>query len=672
MALAAVAQTGPASPADDLSVEEILRTQITTVGRKAQQVAKAPAAVYVITQEDIRRSGATNIPDLLRIVPGLIVARINGSTWAISARGDARQYSQKMLVLIDGRTVYGRLFSGVFWNAQDVFLEDIDRIEVIRGPGAVMWGSNGVNGVISIITKNSQSTQGGLLTLGTGTDDRGIVGFRYGGRAGDGLTYRIWGKFNERHYRDGGTSVFRPNVFYPQTARGVVADLGALSDDGELWRTGFRTDWERSARETLTVLGEMYGQKYNQATWVIDAGARVRQLQSRDTPAGGNVLARWTRSASAGEDTTVQFYADRATQVGSLYDLRVVTVDAEIQHRRMLAESNELHIGGGYRLTSDSLTNGPFQFRPGTRSGALWNAVIRDEHQLIARRLTLSAGLRGEHNGYTGFEFQPSVRLLYTPTKAQSIWMAWSRAVRTPSRVEADTDALPIGVYTSSNPALRGAPILLQVRGSQSFAAERVAASEAGYRYQRRQLWSLDVAAFYNRYTRLSSLDYGPFRFSTTPVLDLRQDVVFANRRVGSGLGGEIALASTPRTWWRLHGSYSYLRSRSDRAPGAQGLVGRQTGLDPAHQAKLQSFWNLGRRWQADVSLYGVGRVVERQVPGYLRADTRVSWRPARNQEWSLIAQDLFNHGRMEWDPDLYVYAIPTRRAVILRWTIQF
>lgn len=671
LAAAAVYGQSPAA-ADDLSVEEILRTQITSVGRKAQQVAKAPAAVYVITQEDIRRSGATSIPDLLRIVPGLVVARINGSTWAISARGDARQYSQKMLVLIDGRSVYGRLFSGVFWNAQDVLLEDIDRIEVIRGPGAVMWGSNAVNGVISIITKSSQATQGGLVTLGMGSDDRGLVGFRYGGRRGERLAYRFWGKFNARQYRDAGTAIYRPSVTYPNTGPSLVPDLTMAGDDGQLWRTGFRVDWERSARETLTVLGELYGQRYSQSSWLLGQGAQLRQLYSRDTPAGGNFLARWSRSVAAGEDTTVQLYVDRANQTGTLYDVRVDTVDAEIQHRRLLAENNELHVGGGYRLTLDSLRNGPFQFRPGSRSGALWNGVIRDEHQLIARKLTLSAGLRAEHNGYTGFALQPSVRLLFTPSKEQAWWLSWSRAVRTPSRVEADTEALPIGIFFAPQRGLGQTPVLLQVLGSSSVGNERVSASEAGFRLQRRQLWSFDVALFYNRYERLSSVAYGSFHASFAPVVDLRQDVIFSNGRYGTSRGAEVALTGTPRSWWRLQGSYSYLRSVSDPYPGVTGLVGHSSALDPAHQVKMQSFWNLGRRWQADLSFYGVGPVRGRNVPGYLRADTRISWRPTRNQDWSFVTQDLFNNGRLEWEPDLFVYSIPTRRAVILRWTVQF
>lgn len=658
---------GAQPAADDLSVEEILRTQITSVGRKAQQVAKAAAAVYVITQEDIRRSGATNIPDLLRIVPGMVVARINGSTWAISARGDARQYSNKMLVLIDGRSVYGRLFSGVYWNAQDLLLEDIDRIEVIRGPGAVMWGSNAVNGLISIITKNSKATQGGLVSLGLGTDDRAMVGFRYGGRRGDRLTYRFWGKFNAREYRDAGTSIYRPGVAYGVGPASLVREVGAADDQGQLWRTGFRMDWERSPRDLITVSGELYGQRYLQNTWAVSPTGMAVPLPTRDKPAGGNILARWTRSTSANEDTTIQFWADHATQNGALYKLTANVADAEMQHRRILSENNELHIGGGYRLTSDSLKSAPFKFRPGTGSGALLNAVVRDEQQLLTRKLILSVALRVEHNGYTGFEYQPSVRLMHTPIKEVSWWLAWSRAVRTPSRVEADAEGAPIG-----NTFYQQLPVLLQLFGSRDVVSERVAATEAGFRVHHRQRWSIDLAAFYNRQSRLSSVELGDFQLLFQPVLDIRQNTYFANLRRGTGCGGEAALSAVVRPWWRMQGSYSFLQNVADADPGSKGLTGRSAASDPAHQAKMQSFWNFGRRWQADVTLYAVGRVAEREIPGYLRADTRLSWRPGRNQEWSFVAQDLFNHYRLEWAPELYAYGIPARRAILLRWTLQF
>jgi iron complex outermembrane receptor protein len=663
LASAAMGQTAEG----DLSVEEILRTQITSVGRKAQEVAKAPAAVYVMTQEDIRRSGATNLPDLLRIVPGLVVARINGSTWAISARGEAWQFSNKMLVMIDGRSVYGRLFSGVFWNGQDVLLEDIDRIEVIRGPGAVMWGSNAVNGVISIITKKAQATQGGLLTVGTGTEEQGIGAFRYGGRIGEKAAYRVWGRFDAREFREAGTAIYRPDSTYGEGERGLIADIRAEGDTGKLWRTGFRLDWERSGRDTVTVLGDLYGQRYAQSSWLLGSGGRVDQLLSRDRPWGGSLLGRWSRAKSADQETTMQFWADHSTQSGALYDVRMSSADGEIQHRRMLTENNELHVGGGYRRTADSIASATFRFRRPRRSDGLWNGVIRDEQQCFGQKLTLSAGVRGEHNAYTGFEVQPSVRLLFTPTRQQGWWVAWSRAVRTPSRAEHDTDTLPIG-YANAG----GYPVLLQARGNTGFVSERVRTTELGFRYNRRQRWSADVALFRTRYTRLNSVEKGELRIQTEPVFDIRQDVVFSNGREGVSWGGEASLGWDVAGWWRVHGSYSYLKVHIDHAPGYVGIEGPAYGQDPGRQVKLRSLWSLGRRLQLDTSVYAVDRVRQRQLPGYARVDVRLGWRPTRTQEWSVVGQDLFNNGRLEWQPDLYVYTIPTRSAVVIRWTLQF
>jgi len=237
-----------------------------------------------------------------------------------------------------------------------------------------------------------------------------------------------------------------------------------------------------------------------------------------------------------------------------------------------------------------------------------------------------------------------------------------------PRRGERDLQQLPLGLSS-----FQQLPVLLQVRGNQAFLSERVHATEAGFRWQHRQRWSVDLALFHNRYTRLASLEPGQLHIEwRQPVPDIRQDLIFSNGRQGVNCGGELSLSANLRPWWRLLGSYSYLNTVSDRATNFAGVDGRLTRMDPAHQAKLQSHWNLGQRWQADVSLYAVGRVVQRPVPGYLRADTRLSWRPSRIQEWSFITQDLFNNGRLEWQPELFIYAIPTRRAVLLRWTFQF
>jgi iron complex outermembrane receptor protein len=324
-------------------------------------------------------------------------------------------------------------------------------------------------------------------------------------------------------------------------------------------------------------------------------------------------------------------------------------------------------VGGGYRLTSDSIDSVPFRFRRPSRTDGLWNGVVRDEQQYFGGKLTVSAGLRGEHNAYTGFEFQPSVRLLFAPTKQQGWWLAWSRAVRTPSRAEHDTEALPIGYVKLPEMA-----VLLQVRGNTGFLSERVRTTELGFRFNRRQRWSADVALFRTRYTRLNSAEKGELYFQMNPVPDIRQDVVIMNGRQGVSWGGEASLSWDVTPWWRLHGSYTHLKTYIDHAPGYLGIDAPSYGQDPERQLKLRSLWNLGRRIQFDTSIYGVDRVRQRYLPGYARVDGRLSWRPTRMQEWSLVGQDLFNNGRLEWQPDLYVYAIPTRRAVVCRWTFQF
>ena len=326
---------------EDLSVEEILGLQVTSVGRKAQQVAKAPAAVYVITQEDIRRSGATNIPDLLRIVPGMMVARINAKTWAISSRGGTAQSANKMQVMVDGRTVYNRLFSGVFWDAQDLLLEDIDRIEVIRGPGALMWGSNAVNGVIHIITKSTRDTQGSLLTLGGGNEERVFSGFRYGGKIGERFSYRVWGKQNYRRFYFDGAQLYRRNSFQiPGEAR-VVSDGSGQDQDGMTLRAGFRMDWQKSPKDSLMLSGMLYGNSTSLESWIMQPGAIVQRLRSDESAPGGNLLARWVRSSSADSETSIQFWADRSRRSVPSYAIRLDAMDAEVQHRRMLSENNE-------------------------------------------------------------------------------------------------------------------------------------------------------------------------------------------------------------------------------------------------------------------------------------------------------------------------------------------
>ena len=655
-------------PVEDLSVEEILGLQVTSVGRKAQQVANAPASVYVITQEEIRRSGATTIPDILRIVPGLVVARINGNNWGISSRGGTRQFANKMQVMIDGRPVYNRLFSGVYWDSQDLLIEDIDRIEVVRGTGSVVWGSNAVNGVIHIITKAAQDTQGSQMTLGTGNEERAFSSYRFGGKIGEKLFYRVWGKQNYRQYYAPGSPLIRRNLVETPGQPRNFNDGSADDQDGSALRMGFRLDWQKSVRDIVQVSGMIYRNTFSVENWQLGAGAVASRLRLEDRTPGGNLLARWVRSNSIASETSVQFWADRSSRVNQLYSIRLDAIDFDLQHRRQLSEGNEIHFGAGYRLTTDSLTSTQaFRFREPTRTDSLSNVMIRDEHQWFSRRVTVSAGIRAEHNAYTGFEWQPAVKFLYTPTKSHSLWAGWSRAVRTPSRAEHDTETLPIG-----RPEFQGLPVLIDLTGNRRLQSERVREWSAGYRYQQRQKWSIDLNLFHNRLTRLGSLELGEMRVEFAPSLLLRQTVYTGNGREGTIRGFEFAGSASVKSWWKVHGSYSYLSAFSRTVAGSSDATAYTNGQEPRHQFKARSLWNLSQHWQFDVSGYAIDSIPAYQVPGKFRIDSRLGWRPTRSHDLSFIVQDWLDQRRLEFQSELYIYAVPVRRSMILRWTVRF
>jgi iron complex outermembrane receptor protein len=655
-------------PVEDLSVEEILGLQVTSVGRKAQQVANAPSAVYVITQEEIRRSGATTIPDILRIVPGLVVARINGNNWGISSRGGTRQFANKMQVMIDGRPVYNRLFSGVYWDSQDLIIEDIDRIEVVRGTGSVMWGSNAVNGVIHIITKASQDTLGSQATFGTGNEERAFSSYRFGGKVGEKLFYRIWGKQNYRRFYAPGSPLIRRNLVEAVGQPRNFNDGSSDDQDGSALRMGFRLDWQKSARDIVQVSGMMFRNSLSLESWQLSAGAVPSRLRLEEEVPGGNVLARWVRSNSSSAETSVQFWADRSSRESQLYSLRMDALDLELQHRRQLSESNEIHFGAGYRLTTDNLSSlQAFRFREQRRSDSLSNLMVRDEHQWFSRRVTVSAGIRMEQNTYTGFEWQPAFKFLYTPTKSHSFWAGWSRAVRTPSRAERDMATLSFG-----RSELQGLPVLIDLVGNQNLQAERVKEWSGGYRYQQRQKWSIDLNLFHNRLTRLTSLELGERSLEFSPSLLLRQLVSTGNGREGTSRGFEFAGSASLKSWWKIHGSHSYLSNFSRAVATSLDPARYTNGEEPRHQFKMRSLWNLSQHWQFDVSGYAIDRIPTYQVPGHVRIDSRLGWRPTRSHELSFTVQDWLNQRRLEFQSELYIYAVPVQRSMILRWTTRF
>src|SRR5713226_8941300 len=394
----------PTAPQGDLtqvSIETLMNMEVTSVSKKEQKMSQVAAAIFVITQEDIRRSGATNIPDLLRMVPGLDVAQINASTWAITARGFNLQFADKLLVLIDGRAVYTPLFGGVYWDTQDVPLEDIERIEVVRGLGGTVWGANAVNGVINIITKNAADTQGGLLTAGGGTQAQGFGTLQYGGSIKEATSYRVFAKYlNNGHFPD---------------------LIGQDGDDGwHLLHSGFRVDANLSKKDSLTTQGDIY--TGNEGATIIHSVFNPPgniNVQRRAALSGGSVLSRWSHTFSSRFDTTLQVYFDKYTRDGPQADEVRDTFDFDFQNHVLLSARHDLIWGAGYRHTADQ-TEGTIDqaFIPPDHSGQLFNAFVQDQITLKPNRVTLYLGSKFENDYFSGFDIEPSARLAWTPSKA--------------------------------------------------------------------------------------------------------------------------------------------------------------------------------------------------------------------------------------------------------------
>src|SRR5882762_6305600 len=475
-----------------MSMEDLMNMKVTSVSKHTQKVADAAAAIFVITQEDIRRSGATSIPEALRLAPGLEVARIDQNKWAIGSRGFNGRFDNKLLVLIDGRSVYTPLFSGVYWNVQDVMLEDVDRIEVIRGPGATLWGANAVDGVINVITKKAKSTQSAVVTAGAGTEERGAGGVRYGSKIGDNTYYRAYTK-----YFDWGPSS------YPS---------GMTAHDGwDALRGGFRADWTPAGANSLTLQGDVYRSRFNETLTVASLSAPYSNTFPNDGKySGGNILGRWNHTSER-SSMSLQMYFDNTTIADkSLFVDHQNIFDIDFQHAFHTGDSQQFVWGFGYRSIRDK--NDPsftVSLQPNQVTLNHFSTFLQDEISLVDNRLQITLGSKFERNEFTGLEVQPNARLLWNLTPNQSIWTAVSRAVRTPALTEEglrlNSAVIPPG--TPSNPT--PLPAVLAVFGSHQFNSEDLLAYELGYRVQATSNLSIDLATFYNNYSNLRTAEPG-------------------------------------------------------------------------------------------------------------------------------------------------------------------
>ena len=615
-----------------ISLEDLMNLKVTSVSKTQQKMSQAAAAIFVITREDIHRSGATNIPDLLRIVPGLDVAQINASTWAISARGFNQQFSNKLLVLIDGRALYTPLLGGVNWDTQDVPLEDIDRIEVIRGPGATVWGSNAVNGVINIVTKKASETKGGLITGGGGTEGQVYGTAQYGGTIRGDANYRIFTKYVNHSSQ-------------PQL------DGSRGNDSWDLLRGGFRTDSTISAKDSLTVQGGLYtGREGATIVHLFSIAPPVNANENvRSSLSGGNVLGRWGHSFSSRSDTTLQLYFDNFERTVPESDETRNTIDIDFNHHFIWGTRQEIIWGIGYRHTWDQ-DNGTIDqsFVPSNTSLQLFNSYIQDTITLDPDRVLLTVGTKLEDSYYSGAALEPSIRLAWTPSNRETFWAAVSHADRTPDQRDV---SLAAALAVFPDPAGSANPVEVVLFGNSKFQSEEVIAYEAGYRSQPLRPLSVDLSLFINDYYHLSTTEPGQAVFQQTPApARILMPITFANLMHGTTEGVELAANLKLTDRWTLSPSYSFLEMHLHTSPSSLDAtsVAEFQGSSPQHQAQLRSLVELSHGLTWDASAFFVSALPADSVPSYTRIDTQLTWKFAESADFSIVGQNLLRDHHLE------------------------
>ncbi|MCD4688920.1 MAG: TonB-dependent receptor [Desulfuromonadaceae bacterium] len=631
-----------------MSLEELVNLEITSVSKKPQTISDSAAAVFVITQDDIRRSGATSIPEVLRLAPGVNVAHIDGNKWAITARGFNGRFANKLLVLMDGRSVYTPLFSGVYWDIQDTLLDDIERIEVIRGPGATLWGANAVNGVINIITKHSENTQGILAKGGYGSVEKGFAALRYGGALGDTANYRVYIKYFNRDGSD-------------------ALSGGEAADDWNAFRGGFRFDGRLGSSDTLTVQGDAYSGAAGQTNQEFNfTFPNYPTITDEDTKfSGGNLLLRWERTLSDTSDLALQTYYDRTERnEKALAKESRDTMDLDFQHRFALGQRQEIVWGLGYRITWDNIEpNEPtIMINKRSQTDHLASLFVQDEITLKPDLLRLILGSKLENNDYTGLEIQPNARLIWTPNEEHSLWGAVSRAVRTPSRAEEDASIVVKLIPPDiTNPLLT----LITANGNNDFDSEELLAWELGYRFMPNPTFSLDLATFLNIYENLRTGEpQTPFVPTMAPhlVIPTRLD----NKMKAKVWGFEAVADWKIKNWWRLQTVYSFLQEDLDYTSDSNdsGSIDLAEGTTPKHQVSLRSSMDLPRDIELDFWLRYADELESLGIDDYLTLDIRLGWQPRPGLELVLVGQNLLQNSHQEYSPEYQTLATEVPRGI--------
>jgi iron complex outermembrane receptor protein len=614
-----------------MTLDELSQIEVTTPSKEPVSAFKTPAAIFVITGDDIRRSGATSIPDALRLAPGVEVTRIDSNKWSVGIRGFGSRLTRSVLVLIDGRTVFTPLFDGTYWEVQNVMLEDVDRIEVIRGPGGTIWGPNAINGVINIISKNSKDTKVILATAGGGNVEQGFGNFRYGGGNDKNFSYRVYGMGFTRS---------------PE-----LHSDGRSFDDWRDAQGGFRLDWTRSARDTFSLEGDIYDEKAGESVGATSYAPPYSQtIEGNALLAGGNITGSWKRTFSANNNIQLQAYYDRTSRWEPNFAEVRNTFDIDFLQSLQLPARQHVSWGLGARVDpiNDTEVVSGLQFLPLQRTDYLLTAFAQDEISLIEGRLSLTLGAKFLRTNFTsGLSVQPSARLLWTPDEKQSIWTAFTHAVRTPSDSEENFSLLGY-VGTTAN----GTPYFARFNPNTAFAPEQMNGYELGYRRLLGKKVSLDTTGFYNHYHDLFSEDLtgATFLESDPAPVHFLLPAQFANGLRGYTKGIEVAPEWRPTGFWRLRGSYSFLHMNIGRSPGSQdvGSAPGIVGSSPQHEATLESSFDLTKKLQIDFDWRYVSALPAPLIPAYSTADARIGWRVSPQVELSLVGRNLFQPSHFE------------------------
>jgi iron complex outermembrane receptor protein len=620
-----------------LSLEELSRIEVTTPSKEPEKAFDSPSAIFVITGEDIRRYGATSIPEALRLAPGVEVAQIDSNHWSIGIRGFGTRLNRSVLVLIDGRTVYTPLFDGTYWEVQDTLLEDVDRIEVIRGPGGTIWGPNAVNGVINIITKTSKDTHGAFASAGGGNVQQGFLNTRYGGGNGKDFDYRIYGKT----FTDG-----------PEDHSD-----GRNFDDWRSVQGGFRMDWTETKSGNFTLQGDVYDVEAGEAVQAVSYTAPYSQIvYSNALLSGGNILSRWAKTLSDSNDIQVQVYYDRTNRhEANLADLRN-TFDVDFLQRIRWKERQTVTWGLGVRVdpaTDKEVVSG-LTFVPASRTDYLLTGFLQDEISLVENRLSLTIGSKAVQTNFLhGIGLEPSARLAWTVDDKQTVWAAFTHTLRTPSDVEED---FYLSGYIGTLP--NGTPYFARFNGNGRFSPEEMNGYELGYRRLFGKRFLTDTSSFYNHYHDLFDEEIlgEPSLETTEPGVSAPAPAHYLlPAQFGNGLlaytrGIEVSPEWRPTSYWRLRGSYSYLHMDVYKAPGSidVGTAPGIQGSSPAHQVTVQSQLDIAKKIQLDLTFRYVSALPGQMVPAYSTGDARLGWQLSRHVELSFVGNNLLQPSHFE------------------------